>query len=240
MPERRERHFAAKVHAFNAGYARVQHVEYDVIGSLDADISFDADYFFFLLKKLAENRALGLVGTPFKDGSAPIYDYQFVNIEHVSGACQLFRRVCFEQIGGYVPVKGGSIDHIAVLSARLKGWKTRTFTEKVCLHHRPMGTAQSSLLTARFKNGRKDYVMGNHPLWELFRGAYQMTMRPLVLGGLWLLAGYIWAAIRRVERPVSQELVALQRREQMHRLENFLLRKKAPSEQMVEEHPPCV
>ena len=103
-----------------------------------------------------------------------------------------------------------------------------------------MGTAQSSLLTARFKNGRKDYVMGNHPLWELFRAAYQMTMRPLVLGGLWLLAGYTWAAIRRVERPVSQELVALQRREQMHRLGNFLLRKKAPSEQMVEEHPPCV
>ena len=240
MPERRERHFAGKVHAFNAGYARVQHVEYDVIGSLDADISFDEDYFSFLLKKLAENRALGLVGTPFKDGSAPIYDYQFVNIEHVSGACQVFRRNCFEQIGGYVPVKGGSIDHIAVLSARLKGWKTRTFTEKVCLHHRPMGTAQSSLLTARFKNGRKDYLMGNHPLWELFRAAYQMTMRPLVLGGLWLLAGYIWAAIRRVERPVSQELVALQRREQMHRLGNFLLRKKAPSEQMVEEHPPCI
>ena len=240
MPERRERHFAGKVHAFNAGYARVQHVEYDVIGSLDADISFDEDYFSFLLKKLAENRALGLVGTPFKDGSAPIYDYQFVNIEHVSGACQVFRRVCFEQIGGYVPVKGGSIDHIAVLSARLKGWKTRTFTEKVCLHHRPMGTAQSSLLTARFKNGRKDYVMGNHPLWESFRAAYQMTKRPLVLGGLWLLAGYIWAAIRRVERPVSQELVALQRREQMHRLGNFLLRKKASSEQMVDEHPPCV
>ena len=240
MPERQERHFAGKVHAFNAGYGRVQRLKYDAIGSLDADISFDEDYFYFLLKKLAEDRALGLVGTPFKDGSAPIYDYRFVNIEHVSGACQLFRRDCFEQIGGYVPVKGGSIDHIAVLSARLKGWKTRTFTEKVCLHHRPMGTAQSSLLTARFKNGRKDYLMGNHPLWELFRAAYQMTMRPLVLGGLWLLAGYIWAAIRRVERPVSQELVALQRREQMHRLGNFLLRKKAPSEQMVEEHPPCI
>src|SRR5208282_3029060 len=136
MPERRERHFAGKVHAFNAGYAKLEGVKYEVIGSLDADISFDEEYFSLLLRKLAEDATLGLVGTPFKDGPNPIYDYRFVSIEHVSGACQLFRRECFEEIGGYVPVKGGCIDHIAVVSARMMGWKTRTFTDKVCLHHR--------------------------------------------------------------------------------------------------------
>src|SRR5208282_5013460 len=100
MPERRERHFAGKVHAFNAGYARVKDVKYEVIGSLDADMSFDEEYFSFLLRKLAEDPALGLVGTPFREGPNPIYDYRFVSIEHVSGACQLFRRECFEEIGG--------------------------------------------------------------------------------------------------------------------------------------------
>lgn len=234
MPDRRERHFAGKVQAFNAGYAKVQHLEYDVIGSLDADISFDPDYFFFLLGKLAEDREFGLVGTPFKDGPNPIYDYRFVNIEHVSGACQLFRRDCFERIGGYVPVKGGCIDHIAVLCARLNGWKTRTFTEKVCFHHRPMGTAQSSMLVARFRNGWKDYIIGNHPLWELFRAIYQMTKPPIFCGGFLLLSGYVWALIRRVERPVSHELVAFQRREQMSRLKKFFSRSKT-----VGEHPPC-
>src|SRR5713226_4266269 len=44
MPERRERHFAGKVGAFNAGYARVRDLDYDVIGNLDADISFDEEY----------------------------------------------------------------------------------------------------------------------------------------------------------------------------------------------------
>ncbi len=135
MPERRERDFAGKVHAFNAGYARLKGLDYDVIGSLDADISFDEGYFSFLLQKLVADPKLGLVGTPFKDGPNSIYDYRFVSIEHVSGACQLFRRECFEQVGGYVPVKGGCIDHIAVITARMKGWKTRTFTDKVCLHH---------------------------------------------------------------------------------------------------------
>src|SRR5664280_392705 len=52
MPERRERHFAGKVYAFNAGYARMEDISYDVVGSLDADISFDEDYFSFLLGKL--------------------------------------------------------------------------------------------------------------------------------------------------------------------------------------------
>ena len=145
-PERRERHFAGKVQAFNAGYARVRDLDYEVIGSLDADVSFDPDYFSFLLRKLLKTAALGLVGTPFKEGTNPTYDYRFVNIEHVSGACQLFRRECFEQIGGYVPVKGGCIDHIAVVSARMKGWKTRTFTDMVLLHHRQMGTASQGLV----------------------------------------------------------------------------------------------
>lgn len=231
MPERRERHFAGKVHAFNAGHARVKCLEYEVIGSLDGDISFDEDYFSFLVRKLVEDRSLGLVGTPFREGSNPIYDYRFVNIEHVSGACQLFRRQCFEEIGGYVPVKGGCIDHIAVLSARMKGWKTRTFPEKVCLHHREMGMAQSGILKARFTNGAKDYAIGNHPIWELCRTGYQMTKRPFVIGGLMVGFGYVWSLIRRVERPISRELMAFQRREQMTRLRRFLPGNRAPRRQ---------
>lgn len=221
MPPRAERHFAGKVRAFNAGYARLQGLAYEVIGSLDADISFDSDYFAFLLGKLAEDPELGLVGTPFQEEDGEVYDYRFVSIEHVSGACQLFRRKCFEQIDGYVPVKGGCIDHIAVITARMKGWKTRTFTDKVCRHHRGMGTAQQGLLAARFKNGLKDYAIGNHPLWEIFRTFRQITQKPLLVGGMMVAAGYVWALIRRLDRPVSKELVRFYRREQMIRLKSF-------------------
>ena len=222
MPERQERHFAGKVRAFDAGYASVRDLDYDVVVSLDGDISFDPDYFSFLLGKLSTESALGLVGTPFREVSGQTYDYRFVSIEHVSGACQVFRRECFEAIGGYLPLEGGSIDHIAVITARMKGWRTRTFTEKVCLHHREMGTAQRGSLTSRFKLGIKDYTVGSHPLWELFRTARQMTLPPLVFGGLALGAGYLWALIRRLERPVSQDLVDFHRREQIQRLRKFL------------------
>jgi GT2 family glycosyltransferase len=222
MPERPERHFAGKVHAFDAGYARVRDLAWDAVASLDADISFGEDHFAFLLDKLAADPALGLVGTPFQGRST--YDYRFVSLEHVSGACQLFRRACFEAIGGYVPVKSGGVDHIAVITARMKGWKTRTFTERVCLHHRELGAAQHGALAARFRDGVLDYLLGSHPLWELLRTSYQITRRPRVVGGLTLLAGYASAMARRLERPVSSELVAFRRQEQRQRMRALLTR----------------
>ncbi len=220
MPERAERHFAGKVHAFNAGRASVADLDYEVIGNLDADVSFGPEHFRHIVSKFAEDPDLGVAGAPFREGSFQ-YDYRFTNIENVWGGCQLFRKECFEDIGGYQAVKGGCIDHIAVVSARMKGWKTRTFTETVSMHHRIMGTAESGGLRAKFKYGAKDYSVGNHPVWELFRAVYQMKQRPFCIGGVALASGYYWSMIRRVERPVSNDLIAFTRREQMRRLSRF-------------------
>jgi glycosyltransferase involved in cell wall biosynthesis len=221
MPERTERHFAGKVHAFNAGYAKAKDLNPDVIGNLDADVSIEPEHFQFLLSKFAEDHQLGVGGAPFREGSRQ-YDYRFSNIENVWGGCQLFRRECYEAIGGYTPVKCGGIDHIAVVSARMKGWKTRTFPEKVCIHHRVMNTAEQSALKAKFKLGAKDYSFGNHPVWELFRTIYQMTNPPFVLGGVALGAGYLWSMVRRAQISVSREVVAFTHREQLHRLSRFV------------------
>jgi biofilm PGA synthesis N-glycosyltransferase PgaC len=236
MPERKERHFAGKVYAFSAGKARVDALPYEVIASLDADITFEKDYFEFLLGKLAADRLLGVVGTPYVEKNGESFDYKFTSIDHVSGACQVFRRACYEGIGGYVPVKVGTIDCIAVITARFKGWKTRTFTDKVSQHHRKVGTAQRGPMKANYYTGVMDYAMGNHPLWQLFRTAYQMTKKPLLLRGLALGTGYFSAVIRHAERPVSAELMAFHRREQMERLKSRITGRALPSDGPVLPH----
>jgi glycosyltransferase involved in cell wall biosynthesis len=215
--ESKERHFGAKVRCFNSGYERLREETYDIIGNLDADITFEPDYFEYLLTQFAMRPRLGVGGTPFVEDTTS-YDFRFTAVEHVSGACQLFRKACFEQIGGYVEVKGGGIDWIAVTTARMKGWETRTFVDKVSHHHRLMGTASTGKLRASLSLGRQDYYLGGHPFWELFRACYQMGRKPYFVSGLLLLVGYLWAWIRGVRRPVSEELVRFHQQEQMGRL----------------------
>ena len=225
-PRRGRNQLPAKARCFNAGYERLKGHAFDIVGNLDADITIDPGHFEFLLGRFEALPALGVAGTPFvEDAERPgehTYAHDSANLEHVSGACQLFRRECFEAIGGYVPIKGGAIDWIAVTTARMKGWQTRTFTERVSHHHRKIGTADSSALQARFHYGRKAYYVGGHPLWELPRGLFQMRRAPFVLGGLGFIAGYAWAAITRMHRPVSRELMAFHRGEQMARLQRLL------------------
>jgi glycosyltransferase involved in cell wall biosynthesis len=226
MPEHRDRQFAAKANCFNAGYARLQGLNYDIIGNLDADITFQSDYFEFLTGKFAQMPNLGVAGTPFvEDSTQPdqhTYAHQFAQLDHVSGACQLFRRQCFEQIGGYLPIKGGAIDWIAVTTARMKGWQTRTFLEKTCLHHRKIGTGTDNKLMVRFRYGQKAYYVGGHPVWEYLRGIFQMRQRPFILGGAYFIFGFLWASVTRMPRPVSPELMAFHRSEQMARLKQSL------------------
>jgi glycosyltransferase involved in cell wall biosynthesis len=229
MPDRRDRQFAAKASAFNAGFQRLKDLDFDVVGNLDADITLGPDYFEFLLGRFAAIPQLGVAGTPFvEDASRPgthTYAHDSANLDHVSGACQLFRRACFEAVGGYIPIKGGAIDWIAVTTARMKGWKTRTFLERTSFHHRKIGTGgNESQLAARFHYGRKAYYVGGHPGWEILRGVFQMRSKPRILGGLWFISGFVWSAITRVPRPVSKELMAFHRQEQMARLKKLFNR----------------
>jgi glycosyltransferase involved in cell wall biosynthesis len=226
MPGQRERQFAAKAQCFNAGYQRLAGTDYDFIGNLDADITFAPDYFEFLFDRFHAQPNLGVAGTPFLDHHAEPerhgYAHALAHREHVSGACQIFRRACFESVGGYVPVPGGAIDWIAVTTARMNGWQTRTFTEKTCLHHRPLGTARDRPLLVPFHYGRKAHYVGGHPVWALLRGGFQMRNRPWIIGGLLFQLGFFWSMVTGTRRVVSAELMAFHRGEQWRRLRAIL------------------
>jgi hypothetical protein len=218
-PARTTRTFAGKVQAVNAGLDRVKDVQFEVMGNLDADVSFPADYMAFVMQKFRDDPSLGVAGTPFTEAGG--YDSardSFEGENYVAGPCQLFRHRCFVEIGGYVPNPAGGVDWIAVMTARMIGWKVRAFPQKRYHHHRSMGTAEKGKVAALFSYGQKDYYLGGSPIWQVFRAGYRMARPPVVAGGLALLLGYGWAAVRRVKRPVTPELMRFHRREQMKKL----------------------
>jgi glycosyltransferase involved in cell wall biosynthesis len=221
-PRREERHFAAKVDSFNAGFERVKDLPYDVIGNLDADISFDNDFMEFLLKKLSRTPRLGVAGTIFKEEGYSSDTDSFEGHRHVAGQCQLFRRECWDEIGGYIPHRAGGIDWMAVITARMKGWETESFREKWFFHHRHLGTAGRGVVASAFVYGQKDYYLGGHPLWEACRVIYRMTKAPFIVSGAALGLGYFWALVKSAPRPVSSELMAFHRKEQLTKLRAIL------------------
>ena len=181
-------------------------------------MSFENDYFEFLLKKFIQISSLGVAGTRYiENDSLAIYSYK-----DVAGQCQLFKRECFEEIGGYFPSEYGCIDNIAVLTARMKGWKTITFGEKTFVHHRAMTSAGSNKWLAKFKHGRQDYLLGNHPLWESFRIIFQLTRKPYLIGGMFILAGFAWSSLSGMKRTISKEIINYNRKEQIQRLKIIL------------------
>ncbi len=233
-PRREGRNFAAKANAVNTALAQTQDVAFDVLGNLDADVSFAPDYMEFLMQKFAADPRLGVAGTPFTQAGG--YDStrdSFEGENFVAGPIQLFRRECFREVGGYVASPAGGVDWIAVTTAKMLGWTARSFAEKRFHHYRSMGTAEKSPVAALFSYGQKDYYLGGSPVWQLFRVTFRLLKKPYVVGGCALFCGYLWAAVKRVQRPVSRELMQFHRREQMKKLRGIfrsLLRlKKADS-----------
>lgn len=219
---REGRNFAAKARNLAMAYERVRALPFDVVGNLDADISFPEDHMAFLLAQFASDPRLGVAGTAYLEESFDSRTGTLADSAHVSGQCQLFRRACWEEIGGYAESPAGGVDWLAVRTARMKGWKTRSFHERTFFHHKPMGTAGAGAWKMRFQYGQKDYRLGNHPLWELLRAAFQMRNRPYVVGGALMLAGYVWAAVRRIERIAPPDVMAFHRAEQMAKLRGAL------------------
>lgn len=127
-----------------------------------------------------------------------------------------------EEIGDYNPNRGGGIDWMAVTHTHMIGWKTRSFRQKSLFHHRRLGTAERGILASSFFYCQKHDCLGGLPLWELLRIAWRMTKRPYVVDGTALGLGYLWAALRRPEHPVSRKLMHFHRKQQMKKLRTII------------------
>lgn len=216
------RHFGNKVRAFNAGLERVQGFDYEFVGNLDADMSLAPDYFQKLLAQFEANPKLGIGGGMVHTTINGQFVSQEVALDSVAGAVQLFRRKCFEQIGGYRALPLGGIDAAAEIAARMHGWMTRTFPELPAREHRFTGSATASPLKSRLKEGKRLYSLGYSPLFFLVRCLYRFRERPLLLGSLVAYWGYVMSALGRTPIAVTPEMVRFLRAEQHGKLKRLL------------------
>ena len=208
---------AAKVAAIRRG-TELLTGPYDFWGNLDADISFEPNYFETLLGRFAGNPRLGIGGGIVHELIGERFHPQRVSLESVAGAVQLFRRQCYEDVGGYLPVEFGGEDAAAEFVARSKGWEVETFPDLRVLHHRRVGLGTGPFMSCKFRQGRMDRVLGYHPLFEFFRCCYRSIERPYVVGGALRFLGYVWSALRGDRTVLPPDVVAHLRGEQMKRL----------------------
>jgi GT2 family glycosyltransferase len=217
-----KRNFAAQVHAIREACQEMRSLDYAFLGNLDADVSFEPDYFAELLLRFDADPTLGLAGGFIYESEDGVFRSRRTNtIRSVAHAVQFFRRKCFEDIGGYQPLKYGGPDWYAEITARMKRWKVHSVPELHVHHHRRTGSADS-WRRDRMRQGRMDYALGSHPLFELMKCFRRIPEYPWLVGALTRLATFLWCYCIRESRPVSREFMRFLREEQVGRLRALL------------------
>lgn len=210
--------FKSKANAINYGYEYLKDIVYEFLGILDADVSFDDHYYQNILLKFSQSNKLGLAGGMIVELQNGKYTPLNYNINSVSGAVQLFRRKCYDEIGGYVPSRRGGIDAIAEIMSRMFGWEVRSFPEIKVYHHRRIGLTQTNIISSRFQYGQRDYAIGNDPLFMFLKCISRFQEKPYVIGGILMMMGYGWSWIRKETRPVSHRVFLFLKKEQRNRI----------------------
>ena len=215
------RHFGNKVRAFNQGLSQVRSLDFEFIGNLDADISMDGNYFESILREYAKRPKMGIAGGMVHSQVEGEFVSQEVATDSVAGAVQLFRRECFETIGGYTVLPLGGIDAAAEIAARMNGWQTRTFPEYPVKEHRRTGSATASPLSAKVKEGRRFHSLGYGFCFFAARCVFRLLDKPRILGSIAAFVGYVGRVLSGEPVSLPPETVRYLRMEQRAKLKNI-------------------
>lgn len=210
---------AAEAGAFHWAFARLAEDAWDFVAKLDGDIVLRADHYDRLLAEMAADERLGIAGCYLEDEIGGRRVPHRMPPYHVNGALKLYRRACWQEIGG-MPQRLGW-DTLDETKARMLGWRTRSFADLRALHLRPSGSAGGQL-RGRARHGTCAWIAGYPPELVALRALRLALARPYLLSGLAFAGGYLRAALVRRGRPDDPGLLRFSRREQRARLRTAL------------------
>lgn len=193
------------IEAFYAGLDSVNMKDFDYVCKMDADLHMPHYYFSGLVEKFEENAKLGTISGKCHIPVNGQLVYERTGDEFTHGTAKLYRRECFEEIGGFVhEVMWDGID---CHKCRQLGWEAKSISDPqfAIIHLRQMGSSHKNILHGRRRWGRGQYFMGTHLPYLFAITAYRMMERPWVLGGLNIFFGYMWAMLTRYPQFADKE-----------------------------------
>ncbi len=219
-----QRSFSSKSIALNYGISTLNHLQYEFIGCLDADITLESDYYEKVLLLFAQDPLLGVAGGfVFETNGERFVPRPYNAVRSVAGAIQMFRESCFKHLDAFLPLRYGGEDTIAEVRARMLGFHVESFYHLRAYHNRHTGASDKPLRSA-FKNGLQDFYIGYHPLYELFTSLHRIRCTPPVISFLLRLAGFIWGYLHPIDYLVPNDQVLFLRKEQIAQMRYFFYR----------------
>ena len=207
---------AAVERAYAWALENVDWRSFGYIGKLDGDTVLPPHFLAEMLERFEADPGLGLAGGALTERSDGEWKAIPTPRDHATGLARIYRRECFEKIGG-IPERLGS-DPITVTYGRMNGYSARTFADLPVRHLRPMGSRQG-ILHGRARHGATHYIVGYGLAWAMLRSLMlAVRSRPPLLGGAAFLFGYLRAALGPTEQVRDESFREFTRREQRRRL----------------------
>lgn len=216
-------YFASNVYAIQKGVESLSNINFDFLAILDADITLYDTYYQDIANAFSQDVMLGIASGNCADKIDKKIVRHLYDRRSCAKAVMVFRKKCYEEIGGFIPMKYGGEDTCACLTARMKGWKTWAFHEFLVIHNKPLGMGYSkNVLSYRFRQGIGEFFLASHPLFILLKSVKRsLKESPFIIGGFLRLSGFCYAYFMREKRQISKELVIYIQKEQLKRILAF-------------------
>ena len=160
----------------------------DIFVKVDADTSFEPDYFAQLLGRFATHPDLGIAGGTCYELIEGEWQRIKVSGSHPRGASRAYRWALLDDVFALEPELGW--DGVDEVMAELRGYRTAGFIDFGFRHHRKVGEREGRL-RAGSALGRQAWYMGYRPTYLVLRALYRARENFASLAMVW---GYASAA----------------------------------------------
>ena len=213
--DRGRRSTGGGIEAFIDAYSSLQSRDWEFLVNLDGDLTFDPEYFESCFRHFHRVPQLGIGGGTIYTREGEHFQEETAPCFHVRGATKIYRRECWENLGGLVCSLGW--DTIDEIKANQLGWRTQSFRDVQLRHHRLTGAAWGAWGNA-VNDGEADYLVGYHPLFFWLKCIRHIFESPYLLRSLGIAYGFLRCLARRTPQITDGELKAYLRRQQLRRL----------------------